>query len=678
MAQRTKRQPPNIIQVINNRQLFGSLPKLSNLSTWTSWLVWLKAVFGLPMDQHDLAIFQRYTGRSTPPSQQPSEIYTIVGRRGGKSFMSALVAVFVACFGSFKQYLTAGERAVVLILARDKEQSRIVFNYVAGILRDIAPLYQLIVSEHADEIELENGVVIMVKTSDFRAVRGLTIALCITDELAFWDSQGVSPDREVLTALPDREVLTALRPAMATIPGSKLLVISTPYARSGVLYEAHKDYYGVDNDSVFVWKADTRSMNPTVAESLIQREMERDPDAARAEWLAGFRDDLEAAFGLEALEACVITGREELPPSSAIAYRAFVDPSGGRHDAFTLAVAHKEGKNVVLDLVRAWHPPFDPSIVVAEASETAKRYGVLFVSGDNYGGEWPVEAFRGRGIRYERAVKTKSELYLNCIPVVNSSTVELLDNRPLLEQFRRLERRRGRTGKDTIDHPPRLFDDMANSVAGVIYLVINEPGGAGGFNPARHVLHELITPILHEPIYVGQVLSPHPATVLAQTMNGHVSVLAAFATEHGGLGRHLEGVRAWIARNAPWALSDHRLLVGAYEANHHEEQYELVELVEQGLGGIWDLGPAWGTCREAMFRIIHKATPFSFEPSLRISANVELLPEALSRSFDGEEKTVLGAVLRAFGLVAARVDPSQTLEPEPIRVDYKFDVFKDW
>ena len=289
-----------------------------------------------------------------------------------------------------------------------------------------------------------------------------------------------------------------------------------------------------------------------------------------------------------------------------------------------------------------------------------------------------MESFRGHGIRYERADKAKSELYLTSIPVVNSGTVELLDNRQLVEQFRRLERRRGRTGKDTIDHPPRLFDDMANSVAGVIYLVLNEPGSGSGFNPARHVLREPISPIPSVPICLGQTLNPYPATVLAQVLQGSVCVLGAFVTEYSGLRRHLEDVKYWLATNAPWALSDHRLLLGAYEESHHEEQWELIELIEQVLGGFWEPGPAsWEVRREAMLGIIHKATSFTFEPVLRIGADVKLLPEALSRPFDHEEKTVLGAVLQAFGLLVTRIQP-EPQEPEPIKVETDFDVFKDW
>jgi hypothetical protein len=66
---------------------------------------------------------------------------------------------------------------------------------------------------------LNNGVTIMVKTSDFRSVRGLTLAAVVADEVCFWDSQGVSPDTEIFAAL---------RPAMATIPGSKLIATVRP------------------------------------------------------------------------------------------------------------------------------------------------------------------------------------------------------------------------------------------------------------------------------------------------------------------------------------------------------------------------------------------------------------------------------------------------------------------
>ena len=454
-----------IIDAIKNRRLFGCLPRFKSLDTWTAWLVVLKAIFGLPMTAGDLLIFQRHTGRLSPPLGGSKETYLIIGRRGGKSFISALVTCFIACFIDFSPFVTVGETLAVMCLAKDKDQARIVFRYVKAILNHIPALKGMIVDQRADEIELTTGVTIMVKASDFGGVRGPTIACVVADEIAFWPSQGANPDDEVLSAI---------RPAMATIPDAKLLCISTGYAQTGALYDAHKEHYGKDDDEVLVWQADTASMNPTISQAYIDKEIEKDPEAARAEWLGLFREDVSAAFPLEVIEACAMPERMELPYSPHVGgYFGFLDPSGGRHDSFTLAIGHQNygTDKIVLDLIRATRSPFDPSEVVKDYSQVLKAYGLSKAVGDNYGGEWPKAEFAKHGITYELCEKPKSDLYLASIPVFTSKRLELLDIEKLKTEFRRLERRRGRSGKDTIDHPPRGSDDIANAVAGAIWVV---------------------------------------------------------------------------------------------------------------------------------------------------------------------------------------------------------------
>jgi hypothetical protein len=70
-----------------------------------------------------------------------------------------------------EEYLTTGERGMVLILAVDKAQAKVVFNYCRGIINHIPVLRQMVAAWRADEVELSNHITIAVKTSDYRSVR---------------------------------------------------------------------------------------------------------------------------------------------------------------------------------------------------------------------------------------------------------------------------------------------------------------------------------------------------------------------------------------------------------------------------------------------------------------------------------------------------------------------------
>src|SRR5207247_10982537 len=117
--------------------------------------------------------------------------------------------------------------------------------------------------------------------------------------------------------------------------------------------------------------------------------------AARAEWLAEFRRDIESFVSREAVDACIVAGRIEIAPVEDISYRAFCDPSGGSADSFTVAVAHRDpsGK-AVLDCVRERKPPFSPEAVVKEFADLLALYSITEVEGDRYAGEWPREQVR--------------------------------------------------------------------------------------------------------------------------------------------------------------------------------------------------------------------------------------------------------------------------------------------
>lgn len=449
---------PTIIDACRDPALFE--PWFKDPATWAAWFAFLAALFALPMTPAQLAHYQQCTGRTAPPLAPVSEAWLIVGRRGGKSFIVALVAVYLACFRDYSHHLARGERGTVVINACDRKQARTIFRYVRALLEGVPMLARLIERVDAESVDLTNGISIEIHTASFRAVRGYTIVAAINDEIAFW--------RNDESANPDREILDAQRPAMATIPGAVLLCIGSAYARRGVQWEAYRDHHGRDGSPVLVWQADTRTMNPTVPQKFIDKAYARDPVSAAAEYGAQFRSDVGAFLSSDWLDRTVDEGIFERPPAPDVNYCAFADPSGGGSDAFTLAIAHHEKGHAVLDLLKATRPPFSPEAVVADYAGILKRYGLHSTTGDKYALEWVRDAFAKAGIHYLHAERPKSEIYLEAEPLFAQGTVRLLDDRALLTELRQLERRTGRQGRDTVDHPPRGHDDRANAACGAL------------------------------------------------------------------------------------------------------------------------------------------------------------------------------------------------------------------
>jgi hypothetical protein len=447
-----------ILDVMGHPRLFGPTFRGESFDGWRAFLA---ALFGLPMTDAQVATFSAFTGRSDVPIVPAREGWVIVGRRGGKSRIAGLVAVFLACFRDYTTSLAPGERGTVMVLAADRKQARTVMRYIAGLLDSVPALAAMVESRRNDAIDLVGGISIEVHTASYKSVRGYTLVGVVADEIAFWKS-----DEDA--ANPDTEVLNALRPAMGTIPGAVLLAITTPYARRGELWRVYESQWAKAGSPFLVWQADTRAMNPLVDEAYIAHAYAEDELAAAAEFGAQFRRDVEAFVSREALSAVIVPNRLELPPMASTRYVAFVDPSGGSQDSFTLAVAHMEGERAVLDLLKEVRPPFSPEQVVSDFAALLRPYRITRVRGDYYGGEWPTERFKANGLTYERETRAKSDLYKALLPLIMGGRAELLDSERLTRQLLGLERRTARGGRDSIDHGPGAHDDLANAAAGAL------------------------------------------------------------------------------------------------------------------------------------------------------------------------------------------------------------------
>lgn len=455
---------PNILSLTGKR----CFPRFAEPS-WSKWRVFLKTVFAIQMSADEFEVFRARTGRQQYFSAAVREGYAIAGRRAGKSQIAALIAIYLACFCKWPM-LVEGETGIVLIVASEKPQAQVIFKYVKGLVNSVPALKDEVTRDTGTVVEFGNlGTAIEVRAASVAGLRGPTYIGVLGDEVAFWKDEDSSN--------PDSEVLEAVRPALSTT-GGPLLLFSSPYARRGVLWQAFKENFGNDRSDILVWQAatlDQRDPAPDLLVKEIERAYEKDPASAAAEYGGQFRQDIESFIDDELLAKVVVSGRFELAPVAGVSYFGFVDPSGGSGDSFTLAIAHREKEQVILDCVREAVPPFSPETVVEQFAETLATYGVKKIAGDRYAGEWPREQFAKRGVVYEVSERTKSELYLSALPLFASGRAEVLDHKRMVAQFRGLDRRTSRSGKDSVDHSPGGKDDIANAAAGALVLAAGPP-----------------------------------------------------------------------------------------------------------------------------------------------------------------------------------------------------------
>jgi hypothetical protein len=447
----------NIIHAMENPALFQ---RWYDGASWAGWKTILRAAYNLPMSEEEKAFFRTVADREAPP-RRVKELWVAAGRRSGKDSVASLCAAFAAATFNQGHLLRPGERALILCLATDRQQATICLNYCRSLFTTTPMLRAMITRETANGFELSNNCDVEIGTSSYRAVRGRAIALVVLDEIAFFQSEN--------SASPDLEIYRALLPGLASLPGSMLVAISSPYKKGGILYSKFKDNYGKSTEGILFIRSDTRTLNPLIDQSVIDEALAADPAAAKAEWLGLFRDDVGNWVSAEIIEDAVDEGCIVRAPllGHNNAYHGTCDPAGGSGtDSFTASAAHvdKSG-NVVQDCLLEIRPPYSPTAAVEQAAAMFKSYGLNSCTGDAYSALWVVEAFAKVGIRYVHSERNRSEIYLDCLPLFTSGRARILDNKRLINQFQSLERRTSSVGRDRVNHPTGGHDDCANATA---------------------------------------------------------------------------------------------------------------------------------------------------------------------------------------------------------------------
>jgi hypothetical protein len=456
----------------------------------------LKIFYGCPLTQEELkfwAMFQecaQYDELGYPthidrtPLYLPKEYeqcWAIIGRRGGKTdkFASFIVAYEATCGGHEAE--RGNSTAVCFLVAQDLKLARQNLPLIQAHLA-LSPILSKEVDGEptADFIRLKNGINIGVAPPYPKALRGYAVPVVVMDEVGFWYSDSDS-------ANPDYEVERAVEHAQLQFSHRKLVGISTPWTKEGLLYR----YYvaGTEGrklpkderagyEGILVLHAPTAAMaNPLIKREGLAKKQQKDPEAFERESLAKFVDSISGFLSPSLLKEAVETGivereplpREGHPEDPSPLYVAALDPAF-RNDAFGFTIVHRDEKgHIYQDVIRRWQKKpgeeaLNPSVILGEIAVLLKQYRIHYVFSDQYQLESLQQLALAQGFSIEGVdftAKSKAKIMGNLQQLLNQKKIHLLGSKEQYSELASLEKRLTPNGGVQITAPRGRHDDLA-------------------------------------------------------------------------------------------------------------------------------------------------------------------------------------------------------------------------
>jgi len=286
-------------------------------------------------------------------SGRPNWLF-LAGRRGGKSLISDVCGCFEATVSDFEGALRPGEERYILLISVRQDSANLHIENIYRLLKRSKALRWMIKERTKERISLSNGVSIISLPASGRSVRGYTASTVILDELAhFVDTQGNNSADAVFDAVS---------PVLATFGDyGKLIITTTPAARTGIVYELFDRAEKGELDDFHVTRMTSQELNPKVSDKIIKRAMTRDSQSAAVEYLAEFADPVAAFLDSVAIERAIDPRLQRKGKGvDGTRYVMAIDPAT-MGDRYAFVIAHLEKDVIQLDYSQIIRPPVDPN-----------------------------------------------------------------------------------------------------------------------------------------------------------------------------------------------------------------------------------------------------------------------------------------------------------------------------
>jgi hypothetical protein len=445
-------------------------------------------------------IYELMTARSYKDANHTvkNKINLIIGRRGGKTTLAAMLAIYCAIKLNWKKFLHKTPFATVLILSHSREFSEEVLEIIRTFIdnspvlkklknnrkKNSASTMNLAIPFISDDGKIEySRVQIKVGAASSKTTRGIAACAVLCDEIAYWNLEDTLKET-------DEKILKAVRPATKQF-GSKAILIklSSPGIRQGVLYKEYEKWREEKlPDSYVVFKAPSWVWNDILPSEEFEEEWQLDAKGFDSEYRANFVDALSNFIVPEFTDLAVMPGVKFLPPEAeedGVTYSAAID-AAFKGDVFTFSVIGHFENRLKQYVIKGWEGtpenPVKASDVAKFARIICKQYGIDFVAADQYSFQPLREIFEQFGVtlkEYPFSITYKKKIYFNLKRRVHSQQIDLLDNDKLIKEIKELVVEQTPSGQIRIGHPAGGSDDYADATAIASYLATQTAGQLG-------------------------------------------------------------------------------------------------------------------------------------------------------------------------------------------------------
>ncbi len=446
----------------------------------------------------DLGFIKRILPHTLPPLEEFRECWIVAGRRSGKTTsVAAVIVAYEAALGGHESYKRKGKPALCYQVAQDTRMAKSSLRAINTVLESMDFIYNSggaknkIIQVVADRIDLWNEMTIASMPPTVKSVRGYDNPISVLDEIGVWYQDSDS-------ANPDYEIYRAISPGQAQFPHAKIVGISSPWNRAGLLFKFHEagtngarlrcdrcraDGTVPDCDQcrklrlpharrLVLHTTTAASTNPHITKQWLGEELNKDPRAFERECLARFQDSISGFLSAALIEKAREPGKTSRPPDPRNFYVGAIDPAF-RRDAFGFTICHADPTlGIVQDYVQRWHDPFgvplDPGVVMPCISAKLQEYGMRTVFSDQYTIETLQYIAQQHGFSIEEVTfssGSKAEIYANLQQLLNQGRLLLLDDQETINELKTIEKKNTQGGQVRISAPEGQYDDMATVLA---------------------------------------------------------------------------------------------------------------------------------------------------------------------------------------------------------------------